>query len=474
MPNCTQCGAPLPTSSFGELKTICATCEGKAAAGERAPSALAIRSTRVTTGLIAVNVAVFAAMVARGVSPVDPSGLDIMKWGADYGPLTLSREPWRLLSSMFIHIGIVHLLLNMWCLWSLGRIAESVFGRRAYLLIYIAAGVCGAYFSLAWNPLRASAGASGAIFGVAGALIAAFKFGKLPIDPQELRKTLKSVLSFAAYNLFIGLGGSIDNTAHIGGLVGGLAVGFVFARLFPPESERYGSAFKPTLLAAGILIVAGFFGLQAWKAEAVTFGQAELAVTADDCATALPLLEKSVTARPESGEVHRYLGYCHEKAGRFTEAQQEYERAIALDPSDDYSSGRLASVYVHNGNAPKALPILRALVSKDPDNLEDRLTLAHALIAVGQVADAEPELKRVLQQDPERADAWSALADVYRSRSDFPQEVAARQTAARLQPDMVEYHRSLADALARSGDAKGAARERASADRLAAQQPPRP
>lgn len=344
MPNCTQCGTPLPAFSFGELKSVCAVCEQKAAPAEQAPTGLAIRSSAVTTGLIAVNAAVFAAMVAKGVSPASPSGLDILKWGADYGPLTLGHEPWRLLSSMFVHIGIVHLLLNMWCLWSLGRLAESVFGRRACLLLYLASGVCGSYLSLAWNPLRVSAGASGAIFGVAGALIAAFKFGKLPIDPQELRKTLKSVVSFAAYNLFFGLAGGINNMAHLGGLVGGLVIGFAFARLFPPQSERYEEAFKPALIMTGALLVAGFFGLHAWKAEAITFGQAELAIAADDCATALPLLEKSVTTRPESGDVHQGLGYCYEKAGRFADAQREFERAVALDPSDGYSSAHLAGI----------------------------------------------------------------------------------------------------------------------------------
>lgn len=344
MPNCTQCGAPLPTFSFGELKSVCSACERNAAPSEQAPAGLVIRSSAVTRGLIAANALVFAALVAVGVSPVSPSGLDILKWGADYGPLTLGREPWRLLSSMFVHIGIVHLFLNMWCLWSLGRLAESVFGRRAYLLTYVASGICGSYLSLAWNPLRVSAGASGAIFGVAGALIAAFKFGKLPIDQQELRKTLKSVLSFAAYNLFIGLAGAIDNTAHIGGLLGGLAMGLVFARLFPPQSEPYKGAFKPTLFAAGALILAGFFGLQAWKAEAITFGQAELAIAAEDCATALPLLERSVTTRQDSSDVHRELGYCYEKARRFAEAQREYERALALDPSDGYSSAHLAGI----------------------------------------------------------------------------------------------------------------------------------
>lgn len=472
MPNCTQCGASLPTFSFGELKTICATCEGKAAAGEQAPSALAIRATRVTTGLIAVNVAVFAAMVARGVSPVDPSGLDVLKWGADYGPLTLGREPWRLISSMFVHIGIVHLFLNMWCLWSLGRLAETVFGRKAYPLIYVIAGICGCYLSLAWNPLRASAGASAAIFGVAGALIAAFKFGKLPVDQHELRKTLKSVLSFAAYNLFIGLAGSIDNMAHMGGLLGGLAIGFAFARLFPPESERYESAFKPILITTGVLLVAAFFGLQTWKAEAIAFGQAELAVTAEDCGTALPLLEKSVTTRPESSDVHRYLGYCYEKSGRLGEAVREYERAVALDPTDDYSSARLAENYVQSGQALKALPLLRALLSKDPDNLDQRMVLAQALLASGQPGDAEPELKRVVQRDANRADAWSALAGVYRTQGDLGQEVEALRQVVRLQPGMAEHHRSFADALARSGDAKGAAHERQIAEQVAAKRSP--
>jgi rhomboid protease GluP len=118
----------------------------------------------------------------------------------------------------------------MWCLWNLGLLAEPIFGRLAYFLLYTACGLAGSLLSLAWNPWVSSVGASGAVFGVAGALIAALYLGKLPIDRHVLRPTLNSLLSFAGYNLLFGfIGGAagvgIDNAAHIGGILMGLALG---------------------------------------------------------------------------------------------------------------------------------------------------------------------------------------------------------------------------------------------------------
>jgi rhomboid protease GluP len=223
---------------------------------------MARRMPPVTTVLIGLNVAVFLAMILTGVSPLEPEPLQVLKWGANWGPLSLGTQPWRMLASNYIHFGIVHILLNMWCLWNLGLLAERIFDPWTYMMTYTACGLGGSLASLWWHPMVLGAGASGAIFGLAGALIAALYLGKLPIPKEAMRGTMKSLLAFAGYNLFFGAAvGGIDNSAHIGGLVTGLALGALLAGhlMSPPEIRRQfrlyvfiGAAI--VLLAAGSLV----------------------------------------------------------------------------------------------------------------------------------------------------------------------------------------------------------------------------
>jgi rhomboid protease GluP len=246
MANCITCGRQLAPSPFGERNEVCPACRASAidARTGYAPAPTPRVATRklppVTTILIAINVAVYVAMVFTGVSPTNPSIRDLLSWGADAGPLTLHGQLWRVLASNYVHGGIIHIGLNMWCLWNLGSLAERIFDRWTYFLTYTACGLAGSMASLWLHPMRVSVGASGAIFGIAGALIAALYLGKLPVPPAALRGTLKSLITFAAYNLFFGaVVPVIDNSAHIGGLLAGLAIGAALARhLTAPPSVR--------------------------------------------------------------------------------------------------------------------------------------------------------------------------------------------------------------------------------------------
>jgi len=195
----------------------------------------------ITTALVGINVAVFAAMTLTGASPVEPTTAQLLKWGANWGPLSLGLQPWRMLTSNYVHVGILHIGLNMWCLWNLGFLAERIFDPWTYVLTYTACGLAGSIASLWLHPMTPGAGASGAIFGLAGALIAALYLGHLPIPPGAIRSTLRSLVAFAGYNLFFGaVSPHIDNSAHIGGLVCGLAVGALLAKhlMAPPEVRK--------------------------------------------------------------------------------------------------------------------------------------------------------------------------------------------------------------------------------------------
>lgn len=169
-------------------------------------------------------------MVLSGVPPISPSSHELLRWGANFGPLSLGPQPWRLLFSNYLHAGIIHIGFNMWCLWNLGALAERIFTPWTYLLIYTACGLSGSLMSAWWHPHVVGVGASGAIFGLAGALIAALYLGRLPIPNEAINGTKKSLLSFAGYNLLFGAAiPGIDNSAHVGGLLAGLILGAAWA-----------------------------------------------------------------------------------------------------------------------------------------------------------------------------------------------------------------------------------------------------
>ena len=193
----------------------------------------------VTVALIAASVLVFVIMVLRGVSAFNPTPQQAISFGADFGPLTLNGQWWRLLTSMFVHFGLIHLGLNMWCLWNLGRAAERLLGRFSYLLVYLVSGIFGSIASVYWHPLAAGAGASGAIFGLAGVLVSFVYLKKTPAHLQINSKMLGSLGTFIAYNLVFGAAvPGISNAAHIGGVIMGLAVGALLPSASATEFSR--------------------------------------------------------------------------------------------------------------------------------------------------------------------------------------------------------------------------------------------
>ncbi len=181
--------------------------------------------------LVAINVAVFVAMVAAGVSPFSPTVEGLIRWGADYAPRTTAGQWWRLITNMFIHIGIVHIGMNMIGLWQIGALVERLLGHRSFLLVYLFAGLCGSLASIMWHPFVVSAGASGAVFGVYGVLIAYLVRHRGSIPRPVLLSLQKSTVFFIGLNVAFGLQQKgIDMAAHTGGLVGGFVAALLVAR----------------------------------------------------------------------------------------------------------------------------------------------------------------------------------------------------------------------------------------------------
>jgi rhomboid protease GluP len=249
--------------------------------------------------LLGINCLVFLLMAVGGVSIWNPTPDQLMVFGADHaGAVLQSGQWWRIVTAMFVHVGILHLATNMWCLWNLGLLAEPLMGSAGVLAVYVLTGAAGNLLSTCVNWLRplfvhwlwllvhwfwpfreaaasglfpVGAGASGAVFGIAGALIVLLKSHLLPVPPLELHKLRKSVIYFAAINLVIGFsisagtsvigsGLQIDNMAHLGGFTCGLLFATpMVPRLGSPREQFLVRRRAATVMVVGILVLFGFY-----------------------------------------------------------------------------------------------------------------------------------------------------------------------------------------------------------------------
>jgi rhomboid protease GluP len=195
-------------------------------------------------------------MVLSGGNLFQPDNDILIKWGANFRPVTLEGEWWRLFTSCFLHIGVFHLLLNMYALLYIGMLLEPRIGSSRFLSAYILTGIAASATSLWWHDLTISAGASGAIFGMYGVFLAMLSTNL--IEKSARKALLTSIGIFVFYNLVNGMKGGIDNAAHIGGLVSGLVIGYVFyPSLKKPEATNLKYSLI-TLLAVFVLTTSFF------------------------------------------------------------------------------------------------------------------------------------------------------------------------------------------------------------------------
>ena len=177
--------------------------------------------------LLDLNLLVYLLMCATGVGIFDPSGDELVRWGSNVSSLTLHGQPWRLLTSVFVHAGMSHLLLNAFSLWLLGTLVEARVGTVRMLAVYLASGVAGSLATLWYHSAGVnSAGASGAIFGLYGFLLLLLISRKMVLNKFDRRAMLGLVLYLVLSSLISGISGNTDNAAHVGGLLaGGLLAG---------------------------------------------------------------------------------------------------------------------------------------------------------------------------------------------------------------------------------------------------------
>lgn len=453
MPICPSCGKTFSGFSFGaNPATECADCrQAKAQAVSMSPTNSVVSSDPgaiarrialppVTLTIMAANVLVYVAMTLSGVSWSDPNVLDAVKWGANFGPLTLSADWWRLFTCTFVHFGIIHIALNMWCLWNLGTTLEPFMGRKVFGVMYVASGLAASLVSTAWDPWRVSAGASGAIFGVAGALVSYLALKKTPMDKSLVNRNLKSLGLFIFYNLLYGVRGGVDNSAHLGGLIAGLilgaaippmvraSAGLQYIPVGPPDMARDADESRANRVAwtialgSAVLLVLGFGVLHAKRISVARYGAAVMLIKAGKLDQAVAPLQESVKLDPDESLAQAMLGELQLELENPAAAVPPLEAASRVDPHSFRLQHNLALAYLGTGRPSDAIPLANnSILSQEKvrqaANPNDKgawwatfYIRGVAEAELSNVSDATNDFRSIVNINPDLTEPKSALA----------------------------------------------------------------
>jgi rhomboid protease GluP len=468
MANCIRCGRQLPPLTF---KKICQWCVQHEAAqrGEESgdvrqpvitrPWARSESSITLTQVIFGANIAVFLATALASGSAINISGEVNFHYGANFGPYTLSGEWWRLLTYMFLHGGAMHIFFNMWCLWDLGRLCESLYGRWTFAAVYLITGVAGGLASIAWNPRVLSVGASGAIFGLAGALIASFYLGEFSLPRVAISGTLRSLVIFAVFNLGFGqLFGGIDNACHIGGLVSGLALGALIARLAPQPDAPLRRATVVGVVALALL-TAGF-GVRQWRGGPMRMARAFQETKGDPVAR----LQAVVKQQPNLAPVHFALAQAYLARDQYLEAEAEFKRVIELQPGNLDARFDLGLVYLTEKRLEDARSAFTQILAQDPNSAEGHYGLGLVLAEQQNHSAAIDELKKAAP-DTHVSGVYYQMGNSYAKLNRYDDAIAAYLKEKEKSGDAADIENALADAY----QAKGMLKESQDARDLAQQ-----
>jgi rhomboid protease GluP len=486
MANCIRCGRQLPPLTF---KKICQWCVQHEAAqrGEESDDARQPVITRpwvrrsessitLTQVLFGANMVLFLAMaMATYVATEDVnavliaiskgfSGEILVHFGANFGPYTLSGDWWRLFTYMFLHGEAMHILFNMWCLWDLGRLCESLYGRWTFAAIYVITAISGGLASIAWNPGVLSVGASGAIFGLAGALAASFYLGEFSL-PIAIRSTFRSLAFFIGFNILFGfgynafLGGNysgIDNAAHIGGLVSGAILGALIARLAP----QHDAPLRRTTLVGvvALALLAAGLGVRQWRGGQMRMARAFQEGKGDPVAQ----LQAVIKQQPNLAQAHFALAQAYLARGQYPEAAAELKRVIELKPENLEARFDLGLVYLSERQIEDAKSAFTQILAKDANSAEGHYGLGLVLADQQNYSAAIEEFKKAAP-DPHVSGAYYEMGKSYAKLSRYDDAIEAYLKEKEKTGDNPDLENALADAYQAKGRLKEAqeARDRA-------------
>ena len=474
MANCIRCGRQLPGLTFG--KKVCQWCVQHEAAqrGETddddaiqpvmaAPWVRRESSVTLTQVIFGANVMVFIAMVIASGPSLDFTGAVMDHFGANFGPYTLSGQWWRLLTYMFLHGGLMHIAFNMWCLWDLGALCESLYGRWTFGAIYVLTGIAGGLASVAWNPGVLSVGASGAIFGLAGALIASFYLGEFSLPKVAIQGTLRSLLIFVGFNVFFGsLFPGIDNACHAGGLISGLILGALIA-LLTPEQDRPLKRIAIVLFMVLILTGSGL-AVQRWRGQGIHFGSAMDGQRSLD--RMIGDLQNKVRQNPQDASAHYALAHAYFSKGQYPEGESELERVLDLQPQNVKTRMELATTHLGEEQYKEAQEEFAKVIAQEPNHAGAHAGLGVALAGLQNPEAAIAEYKTALRLEPKARGVYYRMGLSQAQLKQYDDAIASYLKEREQGSDEADLEDSLADAYQAKGMTQQAQQARDKAAQL--------
>jgi rhomboid protease GluP len=458
MAKCIRCGRQLTAFS---LRKICPWCKQHEAIqrGEvveddvpqpviRRPWAVRNESNiSLTQILFGANVAVYLAMAIGSGTVVDFPGHALL-FGANYGPKTLTGQWWRLLTYMFMHGGILHIAINMWCLWDLGALCESLYGRWTYGAIYLITGVAAGLSSVAWNPGVLSVGASGAIFGLAGALIASFYLGEFSLPGIAIRGTSRSLLVFVVISLFFG-GARVDNAAHVGGLVTGLTLGAAIAKLAPHEGSS-----RLRVIALVILAVLGAgLGVRQWRGGPMRTALAFQALGGSQ-GDPVARLKMIIEQNPNLAPAHFALAQTYFEQQKFDEAEAEFKKVVELQPTNARARFDLGMTYLSLNRPEEAKGTFNEMIQQGLKTGDAHYGIAMTLAMQNKHQDAIREFQAAVKDGADMSGIYSEMGNSYAKLKMYDDAISAYLKEKEKNGDNPELENALADVYQAKGMTK--------------------
>ena len=367
--------------------------------------------------LISINVGLFCVTAALSLSFWNvPSGF-LAAFGGNYGPLTLSGQWVRLATSLFLHAGFFHLFFNMWALLVLGKMSERIWYKREYLALYLISGVAGSLAALWDLPLGVTIGASGAIFGLIGGLVAALLFRSVPLKGTGFRQLI-SMLAFVGYSFYSSFGTKgVSTASHIGGAAAGFLLG-AFLTVRKPAT-RWESSFQASpvrsrtiavaaLAACTIMVVS--VSLEVSEEYVLQVGAARRFEQAKQYDAAIDELKKVLAAKPDIAEVHYELGIIYKQKAMDDEAIDSFRHVLRLNPRDSDVYADLGEAQYHAHYYDDALGSFQRLIEIHPESPVSHYNLGMVYLMKDDYDPAIREFERALELKNDFDDARTALA----------------------------------------------------------------
>lgn len=306
--------------------------------------------------LLAINVLIFMLLELVGDST---STETLINFGAKYNPAIIDGEWWRIISSMFLHIGLFHLLMNMLALFYLGTMVERIYGSVRFLIIYMLAGIGGGAASFAFST-HVSAGASGALFGLFGALLF---FGI--INKKLFFQTMgKGIIVLIGINLIFGFTmPQIDNGAHIGGLITGFIASVI---VFMPKRKKI--VYQILALISYLLIIAslGVFGIQ-HNSAMYQLTKTEELLKEDNYEEVVKHATKGLENPDNFASALLFQrSYAYIELGKSALAVEDLEKVVKLDEDMPQAYFNLARLYANQGERQKAVETVKKAYELKP------------------------------------------------------------------------------------------------------------